>query len=68
MKIATLEKNYETEQKDKEAEVDRHKLTTSKLESLKKDFEVLKEENQSMKDTEFELKQGLFFLLYKYTY
>jgi len=58
VKIATLEKNFETEQKDKETEVDRHKLTTSKLESLKKDFEVLKEENQSMKDAEFELKQA----------
>merc|ERR1712051_1086026 len=64
-KIATLEKNFETEQKDKETEIDRHKLTTSKLESLKKDFEVLKEENQSMKDAEFELKQGLFFLFLK---
>ena len=35
-----------------------HKLTTSKLDSLKNDFEALKEENQTMKDTENELKQA----------
>jgi len=57
-KIANLEKNLETEQKDKEAEIERHKLTTSKLESLKKDFQAIKEENQTMKDAENELKQA----------
>ena len=47
----------EAEQKDKEAEKEKHKLTTSRLDSLRKDMAAIKEENQNMHDAENELKK-----------